>query len=46
MGCGFCVVVAADDEDAALDALRTPYDEAKRIGRAAAGPPDVRREGP
>ena len=34
MGCGFCVVVAAADEDAALDLLRRHYPEAKRIGRA------------
>ena len=33
MGCGFCVVVAADDEAAALELLRAPYPEAKRIGR-------------
>ena len=36
MGCGFCVVVAADDEDAALGLLRAHYPEAKRIGRASA----------
>ena len=34
MGCGFCVVVAAADEAAALTQLRGHYPEAKRIGRA------------
>jgi phosphoribosylformylglycinamidine cyclo-ligase len=43
MGCGFCVVVAATDEDAALNQLRGQYPEAKRIGRAAEGPPRVIR---
>jgi phosphoribosylformylglycinamidine cyclo-ligase len=43
MGCGFCVVVAAGDEDAALGRLRAHYPDAKRIGRAAEGPPAVRR---
>jgi phosphoribosylformylglycinamidine cyclo-ligase len=43
MGCGFCVVVAAADEGAALGQLRTHYPDAKRIGRAAAGPPRVIR---
>jgi phosphoribosylformylglycinamidine cyclo-ligase len=38
MGCGFCVVVAAADEAPALELLRTYYPEAKRIGRAVAGP--------
>ena len=36
MGCGFCVVVSTDDEDAALGMLRAHYPEAKRIGRASA----------
>jgi phosphoribosylformylglycinamidine cyclo-ligase len=45
MGCGFCVVVAAEDEDAALENLRTRYSDAKRIGRAAAGPARVTRQG-
>jgi phosphoribosylformylglycinamidine cyclo-ligase len=44
MGCGFCVVVAESDEDAALDLLHAHYPDTKRIGRAAAGPPEVRRE--
>jgi phosphoribosylformylglycinamidine cyclo-ligase len=43
MGCGFCVVVAAGHEEAALDSLRARYPAAKRIGRAADGPPEVRR---
>ncbi|HET7506943.1 MAG TPA: phosphoribosylformylglycinamidine cyclo-ligase [Solirubrobacterales bacterium] len=38
MGCGFCVVVAAADEAAALEQLRAVYPEAKRIGRATEGP--------
>ena len=43
MGCGFCAVVAAADEDAALDQLRGHYPEAKRIGRAIGAQPEVRR---
>ncbi len=35
MGCGFCVVVPASDEAAALELLRAHYPAAKRIGRAA-----------
>ncbi len=34
MGCGFCVVVAAEDAPAALALLRRHYPEAKTIGRA------------
>jgi phosphoribosylformylglycinamidine cyclo-ligase len=34
MGCGFCAVVPAADEAAALDLLRAHYPAAKRIGRA------------
>ncbi len=34
MGCGFCCVVAAGDESAALDLLRSHYPEAKRVGNA------------
>jgi phosphoribosylformylglycinamidine cyclo-ligase len=37
MGCGFCVLVAPGDEDAALSLLRAHHPEARRIGRAAAG---------
>jgi phosphoribosylformylglycinamidine cyclo-ligase len=34
MGCGFCCVVAASDEDRALELLRAHYPEARRVGRA------------
>ena len=37
MGCGFCVVVPAADETAALNLLRAHYPAARRIGRATAG---------
>jgi phosphoribosylformylglycinamidine cyclo-ligase len=37
MGCGFCVVVPASDEEAALALLRAHYPEAKRIGAAVSG---------
>jgi phosphoribosylformylglycinamidine cyclo-ligase len=43
MGCGFCCVVSAADEAAALDVLRAHYPEAKRIGRAAETGGTVRR---
>jgi phosphoribosylformylglycinamidine cyclo-ligase len=43
MGCGFCVVVAAGGEDAALAALRSHYPGANRIGRAVDGPRRLRR---
>jgi phosphoribosylformylglycinamidine cyclo-ligase len=45
MGCGFCVVVAAADEEAALESLRGHYPTAKRIGRAVPGPSQVVRKG-
>jgi phosphoribosylformylglycinamidine cyclo-ligase len=38
LGCGFCCVVAAADEDASLELLRGHYPEAKRIGRATSEP--------
>jgi phosphoribosylformylglycinamidine cyclo-ligase len=38
MGCGFCVVVPAGDEAAALELLRRHYPDAKRVGRATDGP--------
>jgi phosphoribosylformylglycinamidine cyclo-ligase len=41
MGCGFCVVVPAGDEAAALELLRRRYPQAKRIGRATEGPPRI-----
>ena len=34
MGCGFCVLVSAHDEGAAVELLRAHYSGAKRIGRA------------
>ncbi|HEY5053949.1 MAG TPA: AIR synthase-related protein, partial [Solirubrobacterales bacterium] len=34
MGCGFCCVVSAADESAALDLLRRHYPAARRIGSA------------
>ena len=37
MGCGFCCVVAADDEGAALELLRGHYPAARRIGRVTDG---------
>ena len=43
MGCGFCCVVAAADEEAALGVLREHYPGAQRIGRATAPPAAVRR---
>jgi phosphoribosylformylglycinamidine cyclo-ligase len=43
MGCGFCVLVAAADEEVALRSLRGHYPRAKRIGRAVAGPSQVLR---
>ncbi|HET8593425.1 MAG TPA: phosphoribosylformylglycinamidine cyclo-ligase, partial [Solirubrobacterales bacterium] len=43
MGCGFCVVVAVGDEEAALEALRRHYPAAQRIGRAIDGPAEIRR---
>ncbi|MGC1166088.1 MAG: phosphoribosylformylglycinamidine cyclo-ligase [Solirubrobacterales bacterium] len=43
MGCGFCVVVPASDEAAALGLLRVHYPDAKRIGRATDAPREVRR---
>ena len=43
MGCGFCCVVAAADEGAALALLRAHYPDAKRIGRATAEAGTVKR---
>ncbi len=43
MGCGFCCVVAAADEDAALETLRRHYPGAKRIGGAVEGLHEVHR---
>jgi phosphoribosylformylglycinamidine cyclo-ligase len=41
MGCGFCCVVAAGDETAALELLRGHYPHAKRVGRASDRPGEV-----
>jgi phosphoribosylformylglycinamidine cyclo-ligase len=43
MGCGFCCVVAAGQEEEALELLRGRYPEARRIGQARAGERVVRR---
>jgi phosphoribosylformylglycinamidine cyclo-ligase len=43
MGCGFCCVVAAGDEDGALELLRRRYPGAKRIGAAVEGLHEVHR---
>jgi phosphoribosylformylglycinamidine cyclo-ligase len=42
MGCGFCAVVAAEAEEAALALLRRHYPGARRIGRATEGSGVVR----
>ncbi len=41
MGCGFCAVVPASDEAAALELLRAHYPAASRIGRATASAGEV-----
>jgi phosphoribosylformylglycinamidine cyclo-ligase len=41
MGCGFCVIVAAGDEAAALALLREHHREAKRVGAAVEGPGEI-----
>jgi phosphoribosylformylglycinamidine cyclo-ligase len=43
MGCGFCCVVPAADEDGALNVLRRHYPDARRIGGVVEGPLSVRR---
>jgi phosphoribosylformylglycinamidine cyclo-ligase len=43
MGCGFCCIVAAGDEERALDLLRPHYPGVQRIGSAAQGPREIRR---
>jgi phosphoribosylformylglycinamidine cyclo-ligase len=43
MGCGFCCVVAAGDENAALDLLRRHHPSARRVGRAIEGSREVLR---
>jgi len=42
MGCGFCCVVAAEDEEEALGVLGAHYPAAKRIGQAVEGPREAR----
>jgi phosphoribosylformylglycinamidine cyclo-ligase len=43
MGCGFCAIVAAEDEDAALSLLRSHYPGAARVGRAVEGMGEIVR---
>jgi len=43
MGCGFCVVVPAEDEAVALETLRAHYPEARRIGDVGDGDRQVIR---
>ncbi|MDQ2700876.1 MAG: phosphoribosylformylglycinamidine cyclo-ligase [Actinomycetota bacterium] len=43
MGCGFCCVVPAADEGAALEVLQAHYPEARRIGSVTEGPLSVNR---
>jgi phosphoribosylformylglycinamidine cyclo-ligase len=43
MGCGFCCIVAAADEQQAVDLLRPHYPGVKRIGSAVDGPREIRR---
>jgi phosphoribosylaminoimidazole (AIR) synthetase len=43
MGCGFCCVVGAGGEEAALESLRAHYPAAKRIGRAGGASGTVER---
>ncbi|MGH2951108.1 MAG: AIR synthase-related protein, partial [Solirubrobacterales bacterium] len=43
MGCGFCCVVAAADEAAALELLRRRHPGAARIGRSTGRPGEVTR---
>jgi phosphoribosylformylglycinamidine cyclo-ligase len=43
MGCGFCCVVAAADEEPALKLLQRRYPGARRVGRATDGEHEVRR---
>jgi phosphoribosylformylglycinamidine cyclo-ligase len=45
MGCGFCAVVPAGEEGAALELLRRHYPTAQRIGAAIAGPPRIEQGG-
>ena len=42
LGCGFVCVVAAAEEEAALELLRKHYPDAKKIGTAAGGAGEIR----
>jgi phosphoribosylformylglycinamidine cyclo-ligase len=41
LGCGFCCVVAAAGEEQALELLRNHYSQAKAIGHAVEGQPEI-----
>ncbi|MDP9188423.1 MAG: AIR synthase-related protein, partial [Actinomycetota bacterium] len=43
MGCGFCCVVPAGDENPALELLRAHYPDAKQIGQVTDQPGSIRR---
>jgi phosphoribosylformylglycinamidine cyclo-ligase len=43
MGCGFCCVVAGEDEAAAVEILREHYPQARRIGRATGAVGEISR---
>ncbi len=43
MGCGFCAIVAPEDEDPALELLRPHYPGAKRVGVAVQGAGEILR---
>ena len=45
MGCGFCCVVPADDEEVALGVIETRHPGSRRIGTVLEGPRGVRRAG-
>jgi phosphoribosylformylglycinamidine cyclo-ligase len=45
MGCGFCCVVPADDEEAALAVIEVHHPGSRRIGTVVDGPRAVRRTG-
>jgi phosphoribosylformylglycinamidine cyclo-ligase len=44
MGCGFCCIVAPDDESEALELLGNHFPGSKRIGQAIPGPAVIYRE--
>lgn len=45
MGCGFCCVVAAEDEEASLAILESRHPGSRRIGTVRKGPREVQRTG-